>query len=500
MFYSKEEFAAIIYEKIDLGDGIYMFNPVQARNEIYLNYRTNSAKMDDKKIYLTSSGKIFTNKKYFYDFPMLISELAKKYETTDINEIMKNYSEEMIDVVLFSIYDENTNKIKSVFANKNSIKKAEMDGWYYLFGKTQTEEDASMLNTDDSYNSNCILIPLETVQKLKKAYEENDTRKIRCFLNDLVKEEEVLQNKSTILKTDLDDAREIDLDEAIEKVKPLLDELDGLVGIYNVKEDINDLVKNLIFINKTKEYLNNETPNLSMLFTGNPGTGKTTVARIVAKILYELGYAKSDSFVEVTRKDLVGGYVGHTESKTSDIINKNKGGVIFIDEAYALAQGASDNDFGTQALTIILKELETKNTIFIFAGYKKEMKQLIDLNSGLASRIGRYVEFKDYNVEELLKMFINKVNKTSYKITDDAKAEVLSIIEEAIKHENFGNGRFIDNLYSKIVNKHGSRVCYSNDMEELVTITNEDIDQDLVSKILYSEGEKKREIGFQYKK
>ena len=173
--------------------------------------------------------------------------------------------------------------------------------------------------------------------------------------------------------------RKHDKEEVEEETKEmLLEQLDNLIGLENIKESINKLVKYLEFKEKSIKYLRLDQPKLHMFFMGNPGTGKTTVARLLGKLLYKMGYLQKNTFIEVTPKDLIGEYVGQTASKTEAVIKKNKGGVIFIDEAYSFAN--EGQNFGKDALDVILKEMDKNETVFIFAGYKNEMEKLLKLN------------------------------------------------------------------------------------------------------------------------
>lgn len=269
-----------------------------------------------------------------------------------------------------------------------------------------------------------------------------------------------------------------------------------LVGIENIKEKINELIKYLNFVSKIKDSANLKNPNLHMLYTGNPGTGKTTVARIVSRILYLLGYASDNKFVEATPKDFIAKYVGQTAPKTAKFINQNKGGVIFVDEAYDFAGIAQQ--FGGEALVEIIKEMEKNETIFIFAGYKDEMDKFVKSNPGLASRLGYYLEFKDYDTNQLLEIFKLKLQNAKFKITDLALAKVFNILDMVNKNNNFGNGRFIDKLFDKLLIKHAMNKSQENDLEKLITIDADDIDENILDELVYSSA--RVEIGFQYSK
>ena len=179
--------------------------------------------------------------------------------------------------------------------------------------------------------------------------------------------------------------------------------MEDIVGLYDIKKKIDDFKKFVIFKQKAKALGRKmQTTNFHMIYTGNPGTGKTTIARIMTKMLYQLGIIKEDKLVEVERKDLIGKYIGQTAPKTAEVISKAMGGVLFIDEAYSLAN-PSGNDFGKEAIATLIKAMEDHSDEFvvIFAGYRREMEEFVSMNPGIASRIGYKFDFKDYSSQEL---------------------------------------------------------------------------------------------------
>ena len=271
----------------------------------------------------------------------------------------------------------------------------------------------------------------------------------------------------------------------------ILEELNSLVGLYNIKNQLDKLI-HLLKFNKKVNMDMSET-NLHMVFTGNPGTGKTTVARIVSDILYNLGYIKQNKLVEVSAKDLIAEYVGQISGKTYRTMKSAFGGVLFIDEAYSiLSQGKTS--FGPECIATIIKIMEDhKNElVVIFAGYEKEMEEFIRSNPGLKSRIGYLIKFKDYNVDELMEIFNKLLEKNKLKIEDLAKETVRQVITDSSKIDNFGNGRFINNLFQNILIEHAKNTSELEDLDRLYTITLQDINkEDLVVK----SNERKR-IGF----
>ena len=257
-------------------------------------------------------------------------------------------------------------------------------------------------------------------------------------------------------------------------------ELNNLIGLERVKTDIDSL-RNLLRIQKMREQSGLPTTSVSYhcVFTGNPGTGKTTVARIVASIYKELGVLQKGHLVEVDRSKLVAEYVGQTAVKTNKVIDDALDGVLFIDEAYTLVGG--ENDFGAEAIATLLKRMEDDRDrlVVILAGYTDEIKGFIESNPGLQSRFNRYIQFDDYSVEELVKIFKFNLRKSHYKIKRDALEALQARIEQAVRHKDkhFGNARYCRNIFEKIIQNQANRLAKMDtiDNEQLVIITKEDI-------------------------
>ena len=260
-----------------------------------------------------------------------------------------------------------------------------------------------------------------------------------------------------------------------------ISDLDNLIGLASVKQEVKALA-NLIKIQRKREDNGLKTikPSYHCVFTGNPGTGKTTVARILAGIYKELGILKKGHLVETDRSGLVAEYVGQTAIKTNKIIDNALDGVLFIDEAYTLSN-AGDEDYGKEAIATLLKRMEDdrERLIIILAGYTDEMKQFIDSNPGLQSRFSRYINFPDYGQDELMQIFESNLSKYDYSLTDEAKAKLELLFEHAIatKDKNFGNGRFVRNLFDKTIEQQSNRLAALTNVnvEQLSELLLEDI-------------------------
>ncbi len=264
-------------------------------------------------------------------------------------------------------------------------------------------------------------------------------------------------------------------------------ELNELVGLQKVKKVLNELVDLMDLQNKAKDDLKIKSVNLHMVFLGNPGTGKTTVARIVAEILYNLKYIKQNKLIEVSSKDLVGEYVGQTAPKTMSVIEKAMGGLLFIDEAYTLASGSgsSSNSYNEEAIATLIQAMENyrDRLVVIFAGYTKEMQAFLNSNSGIVSRIGYTLEFDDYTTDELIEIFNGMMKKSGFSVSKEAVEKLREVIEEYRDTENFGNARFVRNVYEKTIIKHASNTKNKTSKKALKTISAEDISTDELIKM-----------------
>lgn len=265
--------------------------------------------------------------------------------------------------------------------------------------------------------------------------------------------------------------------------REVLDQLDrDLVGLQPVKTRLREIAA-LLVVDRARRQLGLATgaPSLHMCFTGNPGTGKTTVALRMAEILHRLGYLRKGHLVAVTRDDLVGQYIGHTAPKTREVLKRAMGGVLFIDEAYYLYRPENERDYGQEAIEILLQVMENQrdDLVVILAGYKPRMDTFFQSNPGMSSRIAHHIDFPDYPLEELLAIADLMLEAMQYRLSAEARAALREYVGRRMTQPRFANARSIRNALERARLRHASRLfatrVWTADREALATIQAEDI-------------------------
>lgn len=341
-------------------------------------------------------------------------------------------------------------------------------GRYYLFSSTDRKD----------IDISAYLSQIEQI----KSYIETSTGTFGKERNLETQSRGKLQVETEAKVSDIQETdSEVEMENTLED---LLDNLNSLIGLTEVKKEVAQII-NLIKVQKKGEEFGLKQPPLSLhlVFYGNPGTGKTTVARLLAQIYKKLGVLSQGNIVEVDRGKLVAGYVGQTAIKTQEMIDKAMGGILFIDEAYTLTCGKGENDFGQEAVDTILKAMEDHRDDFIVivAGYPDLMREFIGSNPGLKSRFNRFINFIDYTPAELLEIFVSLVKKQNLLLSDDCVDFLQSYFGQmySSRGEDYANGRDVRNYFEKVVKARANRLA-----ESLDTISRDDFVKILKSDLL----------------
>lgn len=412
--------------------------------------------------------------------------VSGKLQKTDF-EIIKKY----IGTDFLSVHIEDENVFNMAVGEKFKNEKMEPLDWYCLYMQSNDLIENKLLEDgNENVVDTVIEIYKEVGQKIVQSGYDKEKRRKRyneyidyCIKNlenlkqkikDAVEQEHETNTQAEDMQTD-----NIEAEETLEE---LIEQLNHLIGLEHVKNDVNSLI-NLVKVRKIREekQIKQEAMSLHLVFSGNPGTGKTTVARLISKIYYKMGVLSKGIFVEADRSELVGGYVGQTALKVKEVCNKAIGGVLFIDEAYSLSNNKDSSDYGKEAIETLLKFMEDHrdNFIVIVAGYTDLMEEFLDINPGLKSRFNKYIHFSDYTPEELLKIYEKLCNDSEMKLSIEAKQHVKEFFEQRYNNrtENFANARDVRNFFEKTLVNQANRIAEDNVItnEELQTVELQDV-------------------------
>jgi DNA polymerase III delta prime subunit len=439
--------------------------------------------------------------------------LINLYTKEDTNSLVSK----IIQKDLRSTYNEPTRIQFSLLPNANDLNLAMVflqieslslfrrkDGGKIL--QIYAQKDSYFLKTEDGKTTNPVEI---NKYLLRNTITKSDSEVIDLLVNNQ-KEIEIVNNKPKFSlfkvnekkKEEKEQEKEINQWNLTESEKQFIsfeslkvndgilnsdEELAKLTGLENVKDELRKLKAKLEYrrIREARGIYDESITNLHMCFLGNPGTGKTTVARILTGILYELGYVKNNKCIELNANDFKAGYAGQTAIKTKAILRNARNKVLFIDEAYGFFDGFQGG-YGQEAIDVIIKEMEDNkdSLIIIFAGYDKEMNDFLNMNEGLKSRINRYIHFDNYTPQEECEIMMNFLNQKQLLITRDSLEKCMLIFKNAILKPDFANGRFARNLLEKIEEEHAFNVKRIKDERRRDTIEAEDISTEIIKDIL----------------
>ncbi|TKH40216.1 stage V sporulation protein K [Paenibacillus polymyxa] len=346
-----------------------------------------------------------------------------------------------------------------------------------FLGQTSTFEQLAREIIDEQ-NDKAVLVLIRNLGILtKKQFLPNMEQKQEKIVELLYKY--LGASKVDGLFQDLKEASNVSLD-------ALLNQLDELVGLKNVKQQVRDLIDyNQIQHLRVKNGLKKSNKTLHMAFIGNPGTAKTTVARIVGRMYKAIGLLSKGQFIEASRTDLIAEYQGQTAIKVKRLINRAKGGVLFIDEAYSITENNHSDSYGRESLTELTKALEDyrNDLVVIVAGYTNLMENFFESNPGLKSRFNSFISFNDYSLDELVRIFNYTCNQNDYVAQEKAIEKVRNVLQMKLneKDDHFSNGRLVRNLFDDITlnqSKRLSKLTEHITKESLMLITKEDVPQD----------------------
>ena len=437
----------------------------------------------------------------FCGFPPVLLQLCAAYDDEYMQHTGEQFLDSFVNIILCMAYMADresvlTRRFVREFYDRVSVFVDTKDAWNteeYLFHKlygTDILDDTRWLHVPVKQQSAEVMAESPVEQQSAEVMAESPAAaqagsewNVRQDKLEEQLQQEMARKQFQAVKKRIQEREEAERKEQEERLQCLLDELNTLVGLQGVKDEIQSLV-NLIRIRKLRETMGLPQMDMSyhMVFTGAPGTGKTTVARLVAKIYRELGILSKGTFIETDRSGLVAGYVGQTALKVHELVEQAVGGILFIDEAYALVNPDVPNDFGMEAVDTLVKLMEDHrdDLIVIVAGYTEEMQSFLKCNTGLVSRFNKFIDFPDYSKEELIAILDAMADKAGLQLEESAREAVLLSLQAKTEEEwnVFGNARGIRNLFEKIVINQANRLVRLSapSREDLMKIQREDVE------------------------
>ncbi len=460
------------------------------------------------------TGELIEECRRFCGFPPVLLQLCAAYDDEYMQHTGEQFLDSFVNIILCMAYMVDresvlTRRFVREFYDRASVFVDTKDAWNteeYLFHKlygTDIQDDTRWLHVPVKQQSAEVMAESPVEQQPAEVMAESPVEQQSAEVmaespaaaqagsewnvrQDKLEEQlqqEMARKQFQAVKKRIQEREEAERKEQEERLQRLLDELNALVGLQGVKDEIRSLV-NLIRIRKLRETMGLPQMDMSyhMVFTGAPGTGKTTVARLVAKIYRELGILSKGTFIETDRSGLVAGYVGQTALKVHELVEQAVGGILFIDEAYALVNPDVPNDFGMEAVDTLVKLMEDHrdDLIVIVAGYTEEMQSFLKCNTGLVSRFNKFIDFPDYSKEELIAILDVMADKAGLQLEESAREAVLLSLQAKTEEEwnVFGNARGIRNLFEKIVINQANRLVRLSapSREDLMKIQQEDVE------------------------
>ena len=457
-----------------------------------------SSKFEENGIAPTETGLSFKDyiQLSFMKYLIFLSEYDKSISTKEValtNEFLDmSLTTESIQTFVLentithdSLYD-SLAKIVKLFVTADSTFGVESGSVSLMFIQFLNKMTVEFISADgkcdekQAYTSASILTKLRTMRNIIIGQRKHILNAPAAVIQDNISSDNITSDGK---KSESSQKQEIPItdNDNCESLEELMQMLAELSGLEEVKKDLNSLI-NLLKVKKLREERGFPQSDISlhMVFSGNPGTGKTTVARLISKIYYRLSVLSKGHLIEVDRSGLVGGYVGQTAIKTKKICDSAIGGLLFIDEAYTLSTGGS-NDFGIEAINTILKAMEDNrdDLVVIVAGYPDLMNKFLESNPGLRSRFNKIIQFNDYSPEELIEIFKNICAKSKLNISSDAENYTYGFFEKRCGKNirNFANARDVRNYFEKALTNQADRIANIPDIsdEDLMTIRLEDV-------------------------